>query len=574
MKKNFLFAMAMAAVFAGCSSDDDPVTNAGGEVNGDKFISLSINLPTQNSTRAFDESTNLEDGLESEYKVNTADLFIFNGTDGASTFVRHFTLTTSFSDVVDDPNQVTQNSTKVVLEVGSGVQKDYGMLVVLNNNDQLSSSDLSGKTFSYVLEKISTTMPKAITNGLFMTNAPLADAFGGGSWSGNMRLLVPIKKVYNSESEAKAGDADQIYVERSVAKVTMNQGTGGNLETGNLNAASGSSISWTVNGWNLGNTNTKTYIVRNTSQGNMNNWAKLISNKAETSYRFIGTNVVTGSGYYRTYFAVDPNYDVDVNAGDLEDPITLVYDFGEENPIYCYENTFDVERMKQKNTTHAIIGVTLNGGSNDLYVVNDEKNIIYDDITKVNAIVYNAISKADLKLGLKSGESVDLNDLDIEYENSTDNTYNYVVKSIKVTTASESKYTEVTTVNSKLSTAITDINAKVKISKYADGVSYYAARIKHFGDSETPWKNGETTAPTVGNIYPDNSAANYLGRYGVLRNNWYDLNVTKISMIGEPTIDAVQGDEDDDEFDDELDAFISLQINILSWAKRTQDVEL
>ena len=51
MKKNFLFAMAMAAVFAGCSSDDDPVANAGeNALKGEGYVSLALSLPTTPTT--------------------------------------------------------------------------------------------------------------------------------------------------------------------------------------------------------------------------------------------------------------------------------------------------------------------------------------------------------------------------------------------------------------------------------------------------------------------------------------------------------------------------------------------
>ena len=62
------------------------------------------------------------------------------------------------------------------------------------------------------------------------------------------------------------------------------------------------------------------------------------------------------------------------------------------------------------------------------------------------------------------------------------------------------------------------------ISYYKGGVAYYPVLIKHFGNTETPW-----TMPTGGVLesYPGTDAANnWLGRYGVLRNTWYTVNVT------------------------------------------------
>ncbi len=572
MKKNFLFAMAMAAVFAGCSSDDDPVANAGGEVSGENFIALSINLPTQNSTRAFDESTQLADGLETEYSVKEACLVIFDGTEAGSKVVETHDLSTSFSNNNDAPNHITQTSTKVVKKVAASVQPTYGMLVVLNNNDVLDYTSMVGQTLTEVLaltsddSKILTTMTD---KGLFMTNAPLATAVGGASWSGDISLLVPITNVYPTETAAQAGTADQVYVERAVVKVTMQDGTAGNLTTGKID---GANVSYNISGWNLSNTNTTSYVVRNTLKSDMDTWAKYTSNGlTPESYRFIGTTQVTGSAKYRTYFAKDPNYDTDATLNNVE---TFVDKFGDNNPLYCLENTFDVARMTNKNTTHVIIKATLGDGTKDLYVVNDEKSIIYDDITKVDAIVYNAIGSSILSTNLTG--TVDVNDFDITYAASSDKTHNSEVSSIILKSTSTGEYSDGgTAVKTALASAIAAINGKVKISKYTGGASYYAARIKHFGDGETPWNTTETDKPASGNIYPSAKAdANYLGRYGVLRNNWYDLKVTGIAMIGEPTIESVTDEEDDTDTDDELDSYIALQINILSWAKRTQDVEL
>ena len=75
-----------------------------------------------------------------------------------------------------------------------------------------------------------------------------------------------------------------------------------------------------------------------------------------------------------------------------------------------------------------------------------------------------------------------------------------------------------------------------------------------------------------GGAYEDNAeeaARDYLGRYGVVRNNWYDINVDGIAKLGYPSVPPVDGGEDDI-----VQNFISVKINILSWAKRTQGVTL
>ena len=61
----------------------------------------------------------------------------------------------------------------------------------------------------------------------------------------------------------------------------------------------------------------------------------------------------------------------------------------------------------------------------------------------------------------------------------------------------------------------------------------------------------------------------HLGRYGVVRNNWYQLTVKSVSGPGEPDIPVIP-----DEPADARESYINCEINILSWAVREQDVVL
>ena len=90
---------------------------------------------------------------------------------------------------------------------------------------------------------------------------------------------------------------------------------------------------------------------------------------------------------------------------------------------------------------------------------------------------------------------------------------------------------------------------------------YYTSVIKHFGDNPTEF---------IGDVNnPEYDEAKHLGRYGVVRNNWYEINIKSVSGPGEPDIPIIPGDPVDKE-----KSFINAEINILSWAKRTQDVNL
>jgi hypothetical protein len=110
---------------------------------------------------------------------------------------------------------------------------------------------------------------------------------------------------------------------------------------------------------------------------------------------------------------------------------------------------------------------------------------------------------------------------------------------------------------------IIKVNAQLngQIKTYLDGVCYYIGRIKHFGNDETPWSQGNDTYGTPGNNL------NWLGRYGVLRNNWYDLKVNSISGPGEPVIPDTPDTPDDDNYN-----YINLSVKVLKWAKRGQEL--
>ena len=133
---------------------------------------------------------------------------------------------------------------------------------------------------------------------------------------------------------------------------------------------------------------------------------------------------------------------------------------------------------------------------------------------------------------------------------------------------------------------ISTLNSQLgKVELYKGGVAYYQVRVKHFGDILTPWNSNEYKvdanhpeyAPkesTIATIYPnadDNRQdANYLGRYGMVRNNWYLISVGEIVGFGSAVVPELPTHPDD-----ELEEmYIKARINILSWAKRPQNWNL
>lgn len=607
MKKlSFLALAAVGLLLGACSSDKEDVstTSPNEGVNTDQYISLSINMPTtpqaatRNSTETDDNNYGdgtfeLNDGLVSEYAVKDALLVVFHpagsGNEDDATFVGAYDISPEPWSTPDD-KQVTRTSAKIVQKVGSTVKVGDLALVILNKNNLVSfaSSTLTvgsntvstATTYKDFREFIFTTtsLGAAVmtSNGFYMANAPLTDKQGSTTTAitgAKVRTLIPIENVYQTEAAALQGDPTHIYVERGMAKVTL-QPLSSSLKLGSDNDKSITFLYWTID-----HTNNKSYAVRST-EGHSDFLA--LVNQVSKKYRYAGMTDITegnpGDYKYRTYFAKDPNYDTPVvtTGSDIDLSYATNSDYtnkvGNENPQYCFENTFNVDNQEVMNTTLVRLKVQV-GDGDDLYIVNEKKGTIYDNagvvtLAKNAAVDYIAAQKALGNINVTG--TVDGSDFNV----TVSTTAGAATATIEQASTLAGKITTGTVTDAQLQAAV-DASLKT-VSCYANGESYYTIRIKHFGDQLTPWHTDnalETPAPVVGNIYPEsaNRDNNYLGRYGVLRNNWYDIVVNSIQYLGEPTPKDYKNDPTTD---DELDGYISVQIHILSWAKRTQNWNL
>lgn len=619
MKKQFFYTMLMAsAVLAGCSSEKVVEEEVGGGNNlfnnGEGYVKLAINLPTTASTRAANDI--YDDGTANEYAVNDATLILFQGTtEGDAKLTTAYSLNLNFNNSSPANDNITSTA-QIVQKINDPLAagKKFFALVVLNNNGQLtvtpatnklsfnvgSPADLTGKTLEEFIAatKTTTSATKLYDNGnttnFLMSNAPLFTSVGGATLpSGAVQTLSTIdpSKVYETEAAAAANPATEVCVERAVAKVTVKEGGSITYKLTGTNK-----LDYSIQGWQLNNTNQDSYLVRKVSGGS--SWWTLKSNQTDPAiskpYRFVGeTSVLTG--LYRTYWGEDPNYTgITEGAGmNYWDETTggLTWLTKGTGIAYCAENTFDVENQKDINTTTAIIKVqfnsgttfyTINNSSSNLYVEGDGEHGI-DKAIKASFMSNTAITSA--LTPLLSGT---LNESNLTV------TYNTAATVAGVTTVKEividkSVLKSGTDLNASALTvgsskALDLVNAANKIRCYVGGIAYYPVHIKHFGNDLTPWRGGETSAPSAGDIYPTtNATANYLGRYGVLRNNWYDITVNSIKELGSatvPTLGNTPSSEDEPEgpgsggYDDDIDEYISVKINILSWAKRTEGVDL
>lgn len=610
MKKIYL-PLALAATLAlGACSSDNVVDNGGStpiDLSKGGFVKMSLNLPTDNNRGS---RATLDDGLANEYGIKNAYLVLFEGenkkSENEATFRGAYELENSdfsnFEAVGDDPNHVTitkriafANDTKP--QTGN---KLYA-LVVLNNNNLFTvdanhilkfddtkvdaaayESASNFINFSKALASTSTdgTTPFAsnvATNGIFMTNAPLCTKPGGAtapSTDAAIKTLADVtNNIYTTKAEAKSKPAAEIYVERAVAKVTVQSKSNTNTLEVNKN------ISYKLYNWVVDNTNKKSYIVRQYDKS----WNSINSNKVTAAdaskFRFVwdkpvNPNATDDNKLYRTAFAQDPEYKTTTADADNYNQIasnakmTLSTALGNDHPQYCNENTFQVTAQNQDQTTRVVLGVKMSAPGTttydaDLYTVNGNKEVVYTEASLAERLKNILLNEPDVKTWADAHTNVSL---DITFGNDIAGATTITNATLKGKTApGAADETFAGTFKTNFDKALPNI------VRYKGGVAYYAVRIKHFGDSDTPW-NVEGQGVTAGgnsNIYHTGSNDWFLGRYGVVRNNWYDISVNSIQTLGDATIPAFTNDPDD-----VLENYISVSINVLSWSKHTQDADL
>ena len=559
-----LFGMAvMATALVGCSSNDnlapDGKDNAGKP--GEAYASFTINLPTTSGTRAVDPKTGTEfdEGTAKEYEVKNGTILIFD-KDGKYVTSAQLGTMNPWTPVKTDG--VTTAAITTVQLSGVKVGGNYQALVLLNNDVDATTSKVTlpatgtpYATWSADASKVNVEK-YASTDGIFMANAP---KYTGTTTEPT--TLVPIANVCASREEAQAKAATTVYVERGLAKVTMQ-----NFATGGYTVAEGTykDDKVEIKNWQLDVTNKSTFPVHQTgSTGFADIWS--------TPRFYDGDNKT----FKRVYWGVDPNY----SGATLQKLTACQKAFtmigkndikgktGNDHPQYCLENTFDLSNMMQGQTTRvvfkavytpsALVGTT----EKTFYKIGNNTAIWKkaDLEEQIHTVAVTAMGITDATEQAKYVVKLDATDNNISGEAGQ-----HLIKAENITYTGEGTSqvnpNVVNTINEKL--GLKEEGGKITsgIATYLDGVTYYIARIKHFNEL-TPWTAGEGYGT---------KNDKYLGRYGVLRNNWYDLSVESISGLGYPDVPEVKPDLPDDE----NDQYVNVEVKILKWAKRSQQIKL
>lgn len=584
MKIKHLFGLAViAAMTASCSSNEDLGTagpGTGTNEAGVGYATFTINLPSVSGTRADAGGAEMNEGTPEEYAVKSATALIFQkyGSDeGSYKFVESVTLPTAAADWSDDTTDgITTTTKKLVAKLTNVDTKNQYSVLVLLNNDKTGGVKVGlptvGQSYNDWNKNVLTpsVAELAASGDFYMANAPL-----NGTASPTTLVNIDNSKIYPTKEKAETLEsAATVFVERGVAKMTVaDPGTITVKDKANPTVTTNSEV--TFSNWALDITNKKTYAVHNID-GLSVDYDKIWN--TDPSNRFIGTN-------NRVYWGKDPNYNLaELNTADdandkkrekefnfIDATSKIDKDFGETNPVYCLENTFNLANMYQGQTTRVIFKATYAPKAVDatgIITSLAEKDGTFYTIGNMKTI----LNETKLKAAVDAAATSVLSDCTVDYDANLKKEGSHVITLADIKDATGKPLVAETEYNGKKGTVIVDeINTKlglkagrkeamVGINTYLQGVTYYIARVKHFG-ALTPWNSGEN--------YGENNDK-YLGRYGMLRNNWYELTVGNVYGPGYPGVPPV----DPTLPDDENEKYLSVSVKILSWAKRSDTVDL
>lgn len=590
MKKRTLLTCGLAAaLFAGCSSDDKLTVDDGTVSNGGSgsgYLALNVSLPTTgNAPRAIADDQRddkYNQGAPNEYAVNSIHLVCYDGSGNA---LQAFQYTgDAWSTPSASATGITTESVLKVQPVKSGVEQ---ILVLVNapagltfetDGDKLTGEmTYNSTTVSTYDEFKNFKFTDDVTGGgskFYMSNSPLSDG---------TKLTELVHVVPQNTMEAAMADVRTVNVERAAGKVSLAHQANKSSSDPNypdnvgwidweytLDASGYVKDKVTFNSWMLDVTNKVTYPVRHYNK----TWEDYVGYHDQrfkgTSVTYVGNDKET---YYRTYWAEDPNYGSYIE-GDFN-KVQLLTQFTANSlstPLYCNENTFDVYNMQQRQSTRVILkatykpnGLTIGSDGNWYRIGNSNKAY---NLTQINSLIQN-IKSADGGATWDCA-SVELDASTLEAgSNVLDNTNFGTTLHTNPTYSAE----QVTAINKVLGT----------VTVYKNCECYYVARIQHFGSYYTPWgietgwdTSGFTQYYNYTGSLPSGKTESdlnkaYLGRYGIVRNNWYELELGEVSAPGEPTIPTASAGTDPD---DEEKYYIQANIKIMDWAVRKQSVNL
>ena len=584
-----LLALLTAVLLTACSKEREgtPDDNQSADIlsrfdaEGKAWLCLDINLPaSSNATR-----TSFADGDDADFAVNSLTVVLLHGSSEADAKVAS---SASMSFAGPTPSTEPQITNTIQVSSNNIEQGDNVYMLVLLNTTY--SPPVDKKLSELQLSDIGNT-----TGGFVMSNA-LTSTKPGGSSDPAGTTLSTLTQLASYHFWATATEAEanplQVFVERLAAKVTTT------LKSGVTSVNGNSTITFVASDmtWALDNYNTSSFATRQFESS----WVSY--NASSKGYRMIEqTPLLTLGNLYRTYWTKDVNYDDGVTANFTNSTNATPSWKSMTASDYCAENTMDVARMTDENTTSVLVRLQLNGG-----------NVFYTTSVTGSDVIFQEPSTTIEEEGTSASSSFARRKSNFVTPDATNypkgitidsylrqwlmqfeevrtwvNTYaggrpEYI--RFKLATADVGKAGSVTfkasqeaTSSTAGTTAWTTLDVATKLSgitvtQYPEGFCYYRVPIKHFGDELTPWISASTMdKKNTSLVYPGDATARnnaYLGRYGVVRNNWYNINIVSVSHVGSAVIPPLTNYADD-----VVEQALNAKVVISKWEVHNQEMK-
>ena len=596
--RSLLLAASVAALLAGCAKEDDsPQEGAGGTttVPAGATGTMNVSLKYAIETRADQE---YDDGEESESRAQDLTIYFFDDNKNylGSSYVSDLSQEDDSKDYNVTSTITVDVPTNIVQTLYESSDKEATMYVVaVLNKGTFTPQIKAGENYNVFNAACQIALADAAkTDNFMMTSSNYLKDISGTQQTEMALTPITNKNVgLKSDDQTTSSDPVTIAVERVVAKVTVQD-----TETRPTDGAT-----WTILGWGLNVTNKTFYPVKNFGG---DQFLDLLASKYNTWQPNTSNKPWNNPTDMRSHWAVDPNYAAgqatitdmpnDFNEFSFSDPSSAEV----KGALYCFENT-TVETMQQRNaTTSAVIVAQFypkdfkeadKAGSwikwNDAayskendYATFVEK--VVEDVDGDNQVItkyykldtngtttgndgkkYSPLSEEDfictyttegkekITFG-KKNTTIGYKDAELQVALKD--------SEIKLYTITDDQASEDTSAPAKIDEAIKKALTDNPPTVYYNGYCYYVVPIRHFAKSEVADYTGGEYQP------------NHLGRYGIVRNNYYQITINDITQPGEPITDPTV--EPSTDKDDETNYWINVSIKVLSWKIRTQDVIL
>lgn len=523
MKLDKIFtALFVGLAMAACSNDDEMTTGVQDQspvTGGTAYMSVSLNMPkSTGGTR----TSGLDHGSTAEQKVGTVLLALFDASD-----ICVGTKTLSAGEY-----QLTVGGTPGT--VGSAIQvpaTTKTVLAVINPNTDFQNRCVVSAGWAAINAALATSVKDVIgtaEDNFMMINAgDNANPANGALVTANVKV-VDGTSIADATAAIAAAEADRslIHVDRVVAKVSLGTNPDGVKVPAGVTCTFG-------------------------------NWALNVTNKSMFPYAEI---VMPAGGSAGADYRIDPNYELagfnvsQFNYLKVADDGTLPADFSAmTDSKYCLENTMAADAQTQAQTTAAVASA----------VYTPNSFTAGDSWFRLLGVTYKTL--ADLQA---------------------------VYNAAKAVTSPDALQTQIITLcdqfYARMSAAATAQGKTVG----ADFAAITLAELDAIANGGEYSKPDATAGETVGVEYFQKGVCYYnilirhddaitatmaLGKYGVVRNNWYTLTINSVKQPGTPWIPDTTDPTDPEkpgENDDDAEAYLSVSITINPWTTWSQGVDL